>query len=259
MKILEYLSNPRNIIILLSIIIIVLLFSYIKSCENNLLNKQLYKQNFNALNDTLRIEKNKNNELVTVSTAYILELDELKKYNEDLYKEYLKEKNNIKVLTKTEIQIQEVPVLINNEIELKEDGLTYIKWNYLKDTIGFSQKLTGVSTIQIDTTYNTLSIKDLGTKINENLISISLINTIRFNKSNNLYESVVYSPYQNVKFNVETNIDPSMTGLKKENNFIIGPTLGIIGFSGNWSTQQPINNGLSWYIGFGVTYKLISF
>lgn len=260
MKIIEYILNPKILIIILTTIIIVLLFSFIKSCENNNSDKNLLNQNLIALKDNLRYEKNKSNELLTVSTSYIMDIDELKKFNQDLYKEYIKEKNNIKILTKTEIQIQEFPVNIDNQIEIKNDGLTYITWNYNKDTIGFMQKLSGTSKIKVDTSNNILNIIDYGTTINENSINLTLINTIRYNKSNNLYESVVYSPYQNIKFNVKTNIDPSMTKYSKEDSFIIGPTLGFVGFSGNWTTGNNIvNNGLSWYIGVGITYNLLSF
>lgn len=87
------------IIIGLGVIIIFLLIGCgIYSCKLRNAEKQVV-----IWNDSTYVYKNKYNEEYTAKNTYILEAEQLKKYNAELYKEYKSLKDNPVVITKTKV------------------------------------------------------------------------------------------------------------------------------------------------------------
>lgn len=79
-------------------------------------------------NDSTYVYKNKYNEEYQAKNTYILEADQLKKYNEELYKEYKSLKDNPVVITKTVIVTKIDSVGTNtHDAELKDSLLA---WNW---------------------------------------------------------------------------------------------------------------------------------
>lgn len=122
------------------------------SCNRNArLKKELAvaTHNINAANDTIRLERNKNGDTMSVKLAFLTDkLSNLEKLNEDLYAEVKNIKGKVSTIIKTDVQVREVekpvPFLVEGKLadstvtaQFKFDT-TYSPGNFRK-LAGFTQ------------------------------------------------------------------------------------------------------------------------
>lgn len=113
----NYISNVKNVAIIL-----ILLFTGFLAFENHKLRNES-QNNYVILTDSLNDYKNKIGELYKEQESYVIEKNDLKKINEDLYNEIKYLKENPIIITKTEIKYQ------IKEIEVKNDSIVVNKPN----------------------------------------------------------------------------------------------------------------------------------
>ena len=200
------------------------------------------------------LQKNKVGELESVKASYIMDLNELKKVNKKLVEELEKEKGDVKVVTRVINEIIRDTIKITNDIISIKPYEYGLNWFWEKDTIGYYHKISGQSRFFLDTTGSKYTIIDKGTTIYEDNLRLTIYSFLRYYEDK--YELVVRSPYKNVKFDIESNIDPNFIN-NKQDRWVVGPTVNV-GFSGYILDTKLVDN-LTWSLGFGITYRLFGF
>jgi len=229
-KIINYISSitKRDVIYTLIIIILIGLLSFsVNKCSNV---QSEYKNNIEALNDTIRYYQDKNGNLVATKLAFESDIKTLKLLNEDLYNKIkdLKAKGNVTHTTYFE-----------GIIENPEQDTAYV---VMHDTInkGFRKdfafnneyrRLEGNVSYQNDT---------VGVHIDKDEVEFDY--TVAMDEKNNIYITST-NPY--VKYN-------QITGFQipkpKKKHWFAGPSI-----SGGY---DPINNRGTFNIGVSVGYGL---
>lgn len=203
-------------------------------------------------NDSTYYYKNKYGEEYAAKNTYILEAEQLKKYNEELYKEYKSLKDNPIVITKTKIvtKIDSVPT-VPYDIQFEDST---IKWNWIAqdndyykinghsgvDLTDINSPSTMIDSMKFDTKL-TLDVVDNG----EQLAVIA--------KTDNPYtsltgmESVIIDP----------TTSPTLSKYYKPKRWGFSVYLG----AGVNVGYDPINKGIGLNIGpsagFAITYDIV--
>jgi hypothetical protein len=129
------------------------------SCGRNArLKKELAvaTHNINAANDTIRLERNKNGDTMSVKLAFLTDkLSNLEKLNEDLYAEVKNIKGKVSTIIKTDVQIihDTVPLIVKGTIA---NNIALATFDYSKEySPGNSRKLSGYTRYNITTGLST--------------------------------------------------------------------------------------------------------
>jgi hypothetical protein len=252
----------RDIVFLLGIAILVLLLMKQCNSNKNLKNQiDINNHNIDALNDTVRVEKDKLNREVYVKRTLLATNKNLKDLNEDLSKEVNLLKGKVIYLQTTETKVVVDTQYINNYITLHPDGNYSLDWGF--DTTysaGNYRRLSGNSFFSIeDETGNIIPGK---TRINQDEMGFSFITGLREkNKSLEIFVTPKY-PGMVVTDIEGAIIDPNKSELLKkmfpEKRWGIGPQLGI-GIGGGYNINGTPAFGPMLYFGVGVNYSLIRF
>lgn len=200
--------------------------------------------------DTLSVYKNKLKEEYASKKMYIQTIEQLEENNKELYAEIKNLKDNPIVITKTELVVKVDTVMMDNtgvDEYTKEDTTYYdLKWNK-QDPQGFYD-IAGFTTVNALDPYNfstTLTRLNMPVKLTLDIIEkdnqFSLIG-----KTDNPY--ITITDY-NASF-----LDPSeskvFNKLYKQKRWHLGPQVGF----GLSNDLRP-----SLYLGFGLTWSIISF
>ena len=253
----------RKDLVLLGVIAILLLFIF-RQCESNSnLKSKIDIQNSNlvALNDSIRLQKNKAGEATYVIKTLLADKDNLILLNKKLKEELDKQKGKVVYLSniaaKTKVDTQYVYSYLsaygNNKFSLD--------WKY--DSIFFPdnyRKFSGNSFFTVDTIKNKV-IPGI-TRINEDEIGFSLVTGLREkNKSLEIFVTPKYPGMKITKIEGAV-IDPSKSDVLKSmfpnKRFSVGPYVGIGIGSGISLTGKP-RTGIFFNIGMGIQYSLIKF
>lgn len=247
-------TTQRNILLLIIVILLLLCGFMVKKTSNLRTRLETSEQNTKALSDSVRVEKNKNGQLVSSKNILISDKNHLKELNSELSAELKKEKGKVFQLNKIIATIGETKIktiYIENTLIEYPEGVMGLEWNY--DTIfdqSNSRHISGISKFKLDS----VNIVPLTTEINKDVISFKLITGLK-EKDDNL-EIFVRSDYPGFDV-IELDgavIDPKKHPILKKfttkKRFSIGPYIGI----GVSNTVIP-----STQIGIGVQYNLIQF
>ena len=111
-----------------------------------------YKQNQEALKDSLVITKNKNGELVYSKSILITEGEKLEEYNVELAKELDKTKGKVTQLTRLIIQYENGPQISENDQVIKYgDNLFGIQWEFIQTYAHDNERIIkGLTKFQYD-------------------------------------------------------------------------------------------------------------
>lgn len=220
-------QNLKDYLIL---ILSIFLFSYYIYSNNEIKNNE---NNVEALIDSLRIEKNKADELEYQKKILITSKKNLKEYNETLFNELKKEKGKVKTIIKTKIKIE------TDTLYLKSDGILIQKDNYI---INF--KYDSLNRLILGHTKFTLKdslLTNIQTTILKNELKLNLVTGIKKNKKN--LEIFVRSDDKDV---IIENIQGAIIDAPKPKKIGIGVFLG---YSTNFKPT----------VGIGISYNFIRF
>lgn len=236
------------VIIALIIIIILLSFGLAIYCHKY----QNAQKQVVIWNDSTYIYKNKYGEEYAAKNTYILEAEQLKKYNEELYKEYKSLKDNPIIITKTEIitKIDTFDTNTNNMVY----GDSTVQWDWdASDKDYYEINGTSVANLKNpDSTQTTVNNLEIDAKLTLNVVDNGEQLAV-IAKTDNPY--VCLENMQSVVINPTTS--PTLSNYYKPKRWGLSVYLGVgvnVGY-------DPINNGVGLNIGpsagIAVTYDLI--
>ena len=253
----------RKDIVLLAIVAILCLLLF-RQCDSNLsLKSQIKIQNMNldALNDTVRLQKNKEGEDTYVRKTLLASRDNLEKLNKNLADELKKVKGQVLVLQNVETVIKTDTQYVNNYLTVYEDGSYSLDWKF--DST-FSEnnyrKFSGNSFFKIDSI--THKVTPGATRINQDELGFSFITGIR--EKDKALEIFVTPKYPGMKITEIEGaiIDPHKSDVLKsmfpDKKFSFGPYVGVGIGSGYGLNGSPIT-GAMFNVGFSLQYSLFKF
>ena len=224
-------TYKTHIIYILIIVLLCVLLSFsIQKCSNT--NNE-YKNNIEALNDTIKYYQDKNGNLVATKLAFESDVKTLKLLNEDLYKEIedLKLKKSVSSI-----------VYIEGKVENPKQDTSYIVKH---DTIskGFNKYFDFNNEYRVLEGNVKYENDSLGIFINKDIINFNY--SVGIDKDNNIYVKST-NPY--VKYNEISGFRVSQS---KKTHWSLGPSINF--------GYDPIQNKPSFNIGISLNYSLIKF
>jgi hypothetical protein len=244
-------------------------------------NETLNQQNISALTSRLKIESDKNNELITSKESMSLTIDQLKKVNNDLYQKLKNSKQEIEIIQQTNIQYKEE--IENLKLQIQSSGRTLtqeeidnlflkyldknknafkINWSYSKSENDVSYSFDGYSIFNVvkNDKMDSLMITNVHSFLSSYLMNLKLYTGIQKNKSTGLYEAFAQCKNKNIQItSLESNIDPEIFYYQKPSRWSLGLHVGVqtgLGFSLN-NMQGVVYTGIG--IGLGLNYSLWNF
>lgn len=258
MKVLEFFKNlfaKKNLLIfILAAIVVILLSLNFKSCSDLKAERQMAKQNEEAMKKELVIEKNKSGFYQTSVVAFEGKIKDIEKYSEDLAKE-IKDLKNRKpeVIIKTQVVYLGDTSTSQNSLVDKGNGNYDLEWNFesadssriLKGKSSFNAKMNLLN----DNKGYTLNILPGTTTLLKDELKMDFVVGVAKNKKTGLDEIFVTPKNPNVHVN---KLEGAIIPKPKQSDFTISAQLGY----GLVYGQGNVNIGP--YLGVGVSYNLIS-
>lgn len=115
----EFLNSKVFLYILLGILVIIGL-SYYRAYKQESISRDIAEQNLIAANDSIKVEKLKTGELQASIASYIATENQLRKLNEELYKEVKKQEGKVLSLNKVVFQLEQDKKMLEEKINLLE-------------------------------------------------------------------------------------------------------------------------------------------
>lgn len=252
-------SDSRVIYWIIIIILIIILIFTSKSCQNAKFESEIAKQNVVALKDTLRVEKNKNDENQYLKLSLLSDVETLKELNKNLYDEVKKMDGQVLAMSRTVVSIkgtlENLPQDRSNDnpIALKNDTLT-ATYKFQESGKSWNRSISGKSVLLMKNVTDSTYAQPLYDVLTEDRMNLTVFASIRKRESDDMYEYVLRTDYPNAKLDVDGFIDPKMfnnnLSSRTEDKWIIGPYVGI----------GVINNlSITPNFGIGITYKILGF
>ncbi len=213
------------------IAIAILAFLLLKQCnkvQDLKLENKVGVQNIIALNDSIRIVKNKWDEEITLKNAYITSEKDLKNINQNLSNKIKSLEGEILYASNIISSIKTDTIFIENEVIRYPDGTNQLSWAYNKDYgNGNSRFLDGNSRFSIDLSDSAFSILDKGTSITRDITNLSILTGLT--ELDESYQIFVKTDYPGITFsNIEGAILDKKRFLKQtQPNWIFGPSIYI--------------------------------
>ena len=225
-------NNKRKDLFYLSVIVITILL-LLKQCNGNrdLQAKIDYQnQNLAALQDTVRVQKNKAGEDMYVKKTLLATKNNLEELNKKLYDELKKVEGDVITIHDVETVVKVDTQYVDNTVTVYADGNYSL--DFKLDTVfseGNYRKLSGNSFFAIDSTSH--NVIPGQTRINEDEMGFSFVTGLR--EKDGSLEIFVTPKYPDMKItNIEGAIvDPHKSEVLKnmfpEKKWSVGPYLGV--------------------------------
>lgn len=237
--------NIKNILIAGILILGMLLFRQCGLNSDLKFSNAVFQQNQIALNDTIRIVKNKSNEDVFMKNTLIAEKKDLKDLNKSLYDEVNNLKGKVLYISKITASVKTDTIFIENQVDISNSGINRLSWEYYKAyNENNNRSIKGFSEFLVDTNF---AIIDKGTTISEDIMNISI--TTGLDELDGSYQIFVKTDYPGISF---TNIDGAILDKKRfmkqtQPSWIFGPSVYVgLGI-------DPLNNTAGPQIGIGLS------
>lgn len=237
------------------LLVLLLVFGFYRIIVSYKTDAKINQQNIEALISKTRQDVNELGQKIYSRPTTAMEYDELLKANKDLAKEIKALKGEVFTISSIVSEFDGGTSVINNNITQVSPMEYDVSWKYKKDTLNFLQNIVAKSSIKIDTTNHSLKITDKGTTLLQNDMKFKLYTGLIKN-SEGIYETVVRTDYPNIKFDIESNIDPDIVAQKKKRwgvGFILGGGLSSVAIG---IPQPSIGLGVS--LGIGISYDVFS-
>ena len=214
--------------------------------------------NLVASQDSIRLEKNKNGELVALKNSYELEVNSLTEENKKVIEDYrrslnlTKDINNINSLLKTEIMIKDSVINSMTSVSLITDSTSLIKFNNIKKWDKYNwRRFNGTINVLRNNKNNLLVTSsnfnfEQGISLNAAILNDNGVNSL---KITTVYPGVSFTNIENINL-VNDKLNPALQknknwgvgfgfgyGINLNNNQIIsvGPNIGVsIFYSPKW-------------------------
>lgn len=246
-------SNKLNIgikdWIIISLFVIIIILLLCVGLQRNKIND--VNDNYIIVNDELVEYKNKYNEEYALKNMYILENEQLRQYNEELYNEYKSLKDNPIIITKTEIVTQIDTVYTTTDSLKNEENI--VKWYWSAQDSTF-YKIKGHSSITYD-------YKDAKTVIEDLMLEAGIYLDVIDNGETLQVIAKTTNPYVSIRdvtgVMIDPNNSPTIKKQFKQKRWGIGPTISTGIVFGTDFMGKPIV-GAGGLIGISIHYDLFS-
>lgn len=250
MKFLELLKNTAVQRLLLFFALVICIFLWVQSCNSykNDLNRS--NNNFETYKDSTHKIILKNGQFEYERKMYLLEKDELEKYNADLKKELDKEKGNVKIITGAKVVIHDTIIIEDTTSKYKKinDSTFFLPWHFEDKTLGFYKSISGNTTfiLSID---SVKELKKIKSSLTDYKFSFDIVTGIK-EESKGTYKIFIRTKddNKNISFdNIEGAIlDPNLFNKADKDLLIFGPQFGFGNSNSSWN----------FFLGAGVTIKV---
>lgn len=231
--------NLNTILFVGLVIVVLLLFRQCSTTQNLKDELMVANQNQIALNDSVRVIKNKWGQDIYLKNILITDNKGLKTLNADLAAEVKKLKGDVLVLISSQGSIgggEPTPIDLPTTVTRYPDGMNELNWKY--DTIfspGNSRSLAGYSRFKIDTLNG--NIINHGTTLTSDKVNFKISTGIT--ELDDTYQIFVKSDYPGLTF---TQIDGAILDKKRflkvqEPTVVWGPSV-TLGYGVNGTTQS---------------------
>jgi hypothetical protein len=242
--------------ILFIVILILAAFGFwqYQKAQDLKITESIMNHNIEALNDTIRIEKNKEGQIEFTKQAFIAKSNDLEKWNKELAAEVKKEKGTVIFLQKSLAGIDNTPKepkIITNEVKVHEfDAEQYTITTNSDTTFNADnfRKISIETTVKLDSS----RIKWSTSKITKDALSFNLITGLK--EEDGKLRIMLRSDYPNLVFSKIDGalIDPHKSEVLKKmfppKKWGFGPVVGY----GLATDMKP-----SYFIGVGIQYNII--
>lgn len=270
-KLWDFIVDKNNQRFVLFAIALVFLFLWIQSCRRTdelkdtiRKNESLNQQNISALTDQIRTERNKADQAVSVSTSYVMTIEQLKKAKASLAKELEKANGEIKALgeavTSGNNASKDKPIeIFTNKLVKYGNGIYGIQWWDKIDTLNYFRYLEAESLINVTKNDSTkeITINPYKTKLYADSSKMVIYVSVRYNLENSKLEWTSRTDYPKLYTSVIGNVDKDLY-----EKIISKPIkqsdwgLGIFGGIGGATTFNLSNGNGGFVVGLGIYYSL---
>ena len=268
-KYIEYIETlkskiSRTTLIFIGVVILVLLL--LQQCNSNASLKREIKQvqlvadrelnNYKASLDTIRIERNKNGELVAKKLAYEFDINSLTENNKKTIADYQKSLNlnkdikNINSLLRTEIKIKDSIINSKGSVVSLTDSTSVIKFDDNKNWDKYNwRSFNGTVDVLRNKKTNSLSITSSRFNIEQGIeLKAAILN------ENGVNSLKITTPYPGIEFTNIENINLVNDKLNQKNEKKAGFSIGIgAGYGINLTPNSVITVGPQ--IGIGLYWS----
>ena len=268
-KYIEYYQNlkskiSRTTLIFIGVVILVLLL--LQQCNSNASLKREIKQvqmvadrelnNYKAGQDTIRIERNKNGELVAQKLAYEFDINSLTEVNKKAIADYQRALNltkdikNINSLLRTEIRVKDSIINSKGTVIRLTDSTSTIKFNDDKNWDKYNwRRFNGTLDVLRNKKTNSLSVTssrfdfEQGIELKAAILNENGVNSLK-----------ITTPYPGIEFTNIENINLVNDKLNQKNEKKAGFSIGIgAGYGINLTPNSVITVGPQ--IGIGLYWS----
>jgi len=249
------LNKIKNILTLLLIIILLGLGGYYYYKYSNVAHKvDVHKNNISALNDSLKLVKNKAEEYQYQKQAFQLshqmEIKKLKKLNNELARELKKQKNSkqVKYISKSENEVNKDSFKLDSTIFTNKDSSNKtFQFSHTDSTQNYTFNLNGRLLFNTVYTDSGINYYNSSTYIDDLNFRFDIVHGIK--ETNNKYKVFIRSPYSGFKIrNMNSAIKIEK---RKPDRFIVGPSIS--------AGYDITNNNFPIILGASLTYKIFGF
>lgn len=254
----------KNTLIFIGVLVFLLLFLH--QCNSNSNLKRELKQtqmvanrefnNYKASQDTIRIERNKNGQLVAQKLVYEFDINSLTEKNKNIIADYQKALNltkdikNINSLLRTEIRIKDSIINAKGSVVNVTDSTSTIKFNDIKNWDKYNwRRFNGSVDVLRNTKTNTLSVTSSRFEFEQGIeLKAAILN------ENGVNSLKITTPYPGIEFTNIENINLVNDKLNQKNEKKAGWSVGVgVGYGLNLTPGQVIGFGPS--INIGITWS----
>lgn len=254
----------RTTLIFIGVVILVLLL--LQQCNSNASLKREIKQvqmiadrelnNYKAGQDTIRIERNKNGELVAQKLAYEFDINSLTEVNKKAIADYQRSLNltkdikNINSLLRTEIRVKDSIINSKGTVITLTDSTSTIKFNDDKNWDKYNwRRFNGTLDVLRNKETNSLSVTssrfdfEQGIELKAAILNENGVNSLK-----------ITTPYPGIEFTNIENINLVNDKLNQKNEKKAGFSIGIgAGYGINLTPNSVITVGPQ--IGIGLYWS----
>jgi hypothetical protein len=272
-KIINWIKNlklTKTDILYIGLIVFILLF--LQQCNSNASLKREIKQvqvvanrelnNYKASQDTIRIERNKNGQLVAQKLSYEYDINSLTDDNKKIIADYrealnlAKNAKNVNSLLRTEIRIKDSIINSKGTVVNVTDSTSTIKFDDTKNWDKYNwRRFNGSVDVLRNTKTNALSVTSSKFEFEQGIeLKAAILN------ENGVNSLKITTPYPGIEFTNIENINLVNDKLNQKNEKKAGWSIGVgAGFGVNLTPNSVITIGPSINIGIMWSPKWLRF
>jgi hypothetical protein len=260
----------KNTLIFIGVFLFILIF--LQQCNSNASLKREIKQvqmvadrelnNYKASQDTIRIEKNKNGELVAQKLAYEFDINSLTDANKKSIADYQRALNltkdikNINSILRTEIRVKDSIINSKGTVITLTDSTSTIKFIDVKNWDKYNwRRFNGTLDVLRNKETNSLSVTssrfdfEQGIELKAAILNENGVNSLK-----------ITTPYPGIEFTNIENINLVNDKLNQKNEKKAGFSVGIgLGYGVNLTPGQVVGFGPSINVGLMWSPKWLRF